>query len=326
MKINNPDSYSFKNFTYTPKRLNNNFNNQIMQPVFEGVIPQKQIKKLNNIYLGKIAKIDNEHSFFKVAEEYLRQHLLSIVASKPEHSKSDSDLLRLFRHELINNIGSKFEIELNPELKEFAKIDKTSHSYTEHQHKSFKQILKTVKGTIGMWGKIENWELHPSKPVPFNEIIGTLKKAAKFNNNLDAKIQFISNIDSENLVTKNAFEQYNILSQIVLNSVKYSEGKPITVEFSKTQAHQKFGKEVYTMTVTNHGTDPIKNEDIDKIIVGNGHRTGDRNVNGTGLGYKEIVAILRKHYGNAQNLNLMEKDRQSGVKVTVPFKLYEKDN
>ena len=324
MKINN--SINLVNNFFTPNYKNKNSNNnssQYIQPAFQGIIPQKQIKNLNHKYLKTIDGVNDEDSFFRIAEEYFKKHLLSILAGKPEQKKEDNDLLRLFRHELINNINAKFELNLNPILKEYAPINSKENNYVKHQHKSFREILKTIREMVGMWGKIESWKLKPSKAVPFTEILKTLQKAAKFGNYSNTEIQFISNIDSSSLMTRNAFDQYNILSQIILNSIKYSETKPITVEFLKTPAHQAYGQEVYTMIVTNHGTNPIKNEDIDKILDGNGHRTGDRNVYGTGLGYKEIVAILRKYYGDAKGLDLMEKNRQSGVKVTVPFKLYE---
>ena len=326
MELSNHIVFSHNFSILNTTTQNNNSKKNFNTPTFQGIIPQKQIKKLNQKYLKKIHNIHDEIVFFKVAEEYLRKHLLSIIANKPEHQKNDSDLLRLFRHELVNNIGAKFQLDLNPELKDYAPLYNKNNSYIQHQHKSFRQILHTVKEMVGMWGKIESWKLQPSKNVSFSNIIKTLQKAAKFGNSSNSQVSFISQINSNDLISKNAFEQYNILSQIILNSIKYSEGKPVTVKFYKTPKHQALGEEVYTMTVTNHGTKPIKNEDIDKIIDGNGHRTGDRNVDGTGLGYKEIISILRKHYGNTKDLNLIEKDRQSGVKVTVPFRLYEKDS
>lgn len=326
MELSNIISFSHNYLTLNKQQKQNKYNSNYFfnQTTFQGIIPQKQIKKLNDKYLKKVVGVNNEDSFFTIAEEYLKKHLLPLIAHNPQQKQSDNNLLRLFRHELVNNIGAKFELELNPMLKDCVTMDRNETSYVDHQHKNFKQILRTVKEMVGMWGKIESWKLQPNKKVPFTEILKTLQKAAKLGNHNSTDITFVSNINSNTLVTKNAFDQYNILSQIILNSIKYSERKPVTVEFSKTAAHDAIGKEVFTMTVTNHGTQPIKNEDIDKILNGNGHRTGDRNVDGTGFGYKEIVSILRKHYGDrAKGLELMEKDRDSGVKVTVPFKLYE---
>ena len=316
-------SHNFSILNQEPQKNKQNSTKNFSIPAFQGIIPQKQIKKLNNEYIKKISNVNNEDSFFSIAGEYFRTHLLSLIAGRPEHNQNDNALLRLFRHELINNIGAKFELELNPALKDYITKDSNENSYISHQHKNFRQILHTVREMVGMWGKIESWKLHPNKTIPFPEILKTLKKAAKFGNHNNTNIEFISDINTESLVTRNAFDQYNILSQIILNSIKYSESNPVTVRFSKTEAHNALGKEVYTMTVTNHGTKPIKNEDIEKILDGNGHRTGDRNIDGTGLGYKEIIAILRKYYGDAKGLDLIEKDRTSGVKVTVPFKLYE---
>ena len=112
-----------------------------------------------------------------------------------------------------------------------------------------------------------------------------------------------------------------MLSQIILNSLKYSEGKPITVQFTKLPEHKILGEDVYAIIAENHDTLPIKNEDIDKILKGYGHRSNDRNLKGTGLGYIEIINILKQHYPNEQNFNIIEKGRKSGVKVSVPFNL-----
>lgn len=294
---------------------------------FQSDIPHKQIKKLSAKYL-KLANNDhNETSFFQMAEEYFKKHLLSLIAGTAEDKNDTGDLLHLFRHELINNITAKFELNINPLFKDtLPEIDNGNKkfSYLIHQQKKFKEIIITIKDMVLMWKKIENWKKHPTKPVHFSEIEKTLKKAAKFGNIYNADIQFHSKINSKNLITKNAFEQYNILSQIILNALKYSEGKPVKVEFSKTPEHQALGKNIYTMTVTNNGTKPISNEDIDKILDGTGHRTNDRNINGTGTGYTEIVAILKKYYSkDAKTMNLIEKNRKSGVKVTVPYKLSE---
>lgn len=134
-------------------------------------------------------------------------------------------------------------------------------------------------------------------------------------------IKFVNNINDNNLVTKNAFEQYDLLSQIILNAIKYSEMKPITVEFSKTDAHQKLNESFYTLTVINHGTTPLVDSDIDKILEGTGYRPNNRKIGGTGTGYKEIIAILKRNCPNFDPRNIIEKGRKNGVKCTVPFRL-----
>lgn len=314
----------------TLAKITANTNNNVIQrfdnPNFQSDIPHRQIKRLGIKYLKLANGNHDENSFFQMAEDYFRKHLLNLIAGTAEDRNNQGDLLRLFRHELINNITSKYEFNINPLFKEvLPETEKNGLSYLLHQKKSFKEIIATVKDMVVMWKKIEGWKKHPNKSVKFSEIESTLKTATKFGNLYNAEIHFDSKIDSNNLVTKNAFEQYNILSQIVLNSLKYSEGKPVTVGFSKTPEHQALGKNIYTMTVTNHGTKPIANEDIDKILDGYGHRTNDRNIRGTGVGYIEIVSILRKHYSkDARQMNLIEKDRESGVKVVVPYKLSEK--
>lgn len=294
---------------------------------FGSSIPKKEIHDLSDIFLKKSEGVISEVSFFQMADEYFKTHLLNLVKGTPEEINNPGNLLRLFRHELVNNVISKFEFNMNPDFKEFVEEENAhikNFSYPKHQKKTFKELVATVKDMVNLWGKIESWKYNKNKEVTFTEMLSTLQSAAKYGNNREASIEFENNLDADNLVTRNAFEQYNVLSQIILNSLKYSEGKPVTVQFTKIPRHQALGENIYTMITENHGTEPIRNEDIDKILEGNGHRSNDRNIQGTGVGYAEIIDILRRNYQNARNLNLIEKSRKSGVKVIVPFKLEKK--
>ena len=294
---------------------------------FGSGIPKKEIHDLSDIFLKKSEGVISEVSFFQMADEYFKTHLLNLVKGTPEEINNPGNLLRLFRHELVNNVISKFEFNMNPDFKEFVEEENAhikNFSYPKHQKKTFKELVGTVKDMVNLWGKIESWKYNKNKEVTFTEMLSTLQSAAKYGNNRETSIEFENNLDADNLVTRNAFEQYNVLSQIILNSLKYSEGKPVTVQFTKIPRHQALGENIYTMITENHGTEPIRNEDIDKILEGNGHRSNDRNIQGTGVGYAEIIDILRRNYQNARNLNLIEKNRKSGVKVIVPFKLEKK--
>ena len=326
MQLGKLYSVGFLNISTPNKfKIDNKSNYQSIS--FGSIIPKKEIHDLSDTFLKKSEGVLSEASFFQMADEYFKTRLLNLVKGTPEDRKGSGNLLRLFRHELINNVMSKFELNMNPDFKEFVEEENAhikNFSYPKHKKNIFKELVATVKDMVNLWGKIENWKNDKNKEVTFKEMISTLQSAAKYGNSIGASIEFENNLDAENLVTKNAFEQYNILSQIILNSLKYSEGKPVTVQFTKTPSHQAFGENIYTMIAENHGTKPIRNEDIDKILEGNGHRSNDRNIQGTGVGYAEIIDILRRNYQNEKNLNLIEKNRKSGVKVIVPFKLEKK--
>lgn len=291
---------------------------------FEGKIPQKEICELSDTFLKKSENIDSEMSFFQMAEEFFKTHLLNLIKDTSEKKALCGDLLRLFRHELMNNVMSKFELNLNPCFKDFIEEEnknKKDFSYFKHQKKIFKEIITTIKDMVSLWSKIEHWKFNKNQKVTFDEMLSILEKTIKYGNYGNASIEIKNDLDSANLVIENAFEQYNLLSQIILNSLKYSEGKPITVQFTKLPEHKILGEDVYAIIAENHDTLPIKNEDIDKILKGYGHRSNDRNLKGTGLGYIEIINILKQHYPNEQNFNIIEKGRKSGVKVSVPFNL-----
>lgn len=310
------------------KLKNVNQKNKYQNLTFGSNIPQDEIHKLSDTFLQKSENITSEISFFQMASEYFKTHLLSLIKGSSKDKLDSGDLLRLFRHELINNVMAAFELNLNPDFKDFVE-EENAHiedfSYLKHQKKTFSELVATVKDMANLWSKIENWKFNKQQEVTFAEMLSTLKNAAKYGNSHNAHIEFKNNLDSDGLVTRNAFEQYDVLSQIVLNSLKYSEGKPVTITFTKTPEHQIQGDNVFTMIAENHGTKPIKDEDIDKILEGKGHRSNDRNINGTGVGYTEVVDILKHNYDNAEKFNLIEKGRKDGVRVIVPFKL-EKNN
>lgn len=327
MQLSKPYYVGFSSVSTQNKLKNINNKNNYQSVSFESNIPKNEIHELSDTFLKKSESIISEVSFYKMADEYFRTHLLNLIKGTPEDRKNPGDLLRLFRHELVNNVMSKFELNLNPDLKKFIE-EEYSHikdfSYPKHQKKTFTELVGTVKDMVNLWGRIESWKFNKNKEVTFTEMLSTLQSAAKYGNGRNASIEFKNDLDAEHLVTRNAFEQYDVLSQIILNSLKYSEGKPVTVQFLRSPKHQALGENVYTMIAENHGTKPIKNEDIDKILEGNGHRSNDRNIQGTGVGYAEIIDILRRNYKDERSLNLIEKDRESGVKVIVPFKLENK--
>src|SRR5574344_1468520 len=283
------------------------------------------IKNLNILRLGNSNRNDNRQQM-DLSVTCLSQNKGSnrdVFQPSFGGSIPHKDLIsvgKVFRHELVNSISAPLEINLNPEYK-FMNEQITCFSnkqYVEHQKGSFKDIVSKVNEMALYWTRLEDWHDNKKAPVLFKQVTNQLKMAVDLANNSGAKVLFNDNIVPSKMST-HAFDLYNMLSQVVLNAVKYSDGKPVMVEFSNVD--EKAGK--YLLTVINKGTRPIPDRDIDKIILGNGYR-GNSGVVGTGTGYKEIISILRKYHHDKDILGIIEKGRKEGVKVTIPFTLEEK--
>lgn len=115
--------------------------------MFQGQIPKKELKHLGDSYLKTINTVTDENVFYKIADDYFSNKLMKILTLTKAKTCATLDFARLFRHELLNHIGAKFELNINPEYKDFVEEnakEKKNFSYIKHQHKSFKNILNTV--------------------------------------------------------------------------------------------------------------------------------------------------------------------------------------
>lgn len=292
----------------------------VFQPSFGNAIPKEKIFKLGRSYLDIVVDVKNEDSLYDIAKSYFYDEVLSLLSALRSKSNSKHDITRLFRHELINSASSPFEFDFNPSLKNFnenlVNCD-SDRKYLAYQKKSFRKLVTNVNNITSYWTRLENWQKNPKTPVNFSVITEQLKSAVEFSNHQNAPVS-IKDYIGDTKESFNAFELYNLLSQVVLNGVKYSSGKPVFVEFSKADTG---AAEKYIMTVLNKDTKPIPDSDIDKILKGSGYRSSIVDVDGSGTGYKEIIQILQKHNRMQDIPSLIEKGRKKGVKVTVPFDL-----
>lgn len=317
---NRNDNRQQMDLSVTCLSQNKGSNRDVFQPSFGGSIPHKDLISVGKVFLKRVFGAETEEHIYKLAKSYYYDNVVPLITHNSFDLEDSEKTLKLFRHELVNSISAPLEINLNPEYK-FMNEQITCFSnkqYVEHQKGSFKDIVSKVNEMALYWTRLEDWHDNKKAPVLFKQVTNQLKMAVDLANNSGAKVLFNDNIVPSKMST-HAFDLYNMLSQVVLNAVKYSDGKPVMVEFSNVD--EKAGK--YLLTVINKGTRPIPDRDIDKIILGNGYR-GNSGVVGTGTGYKEIISILRKYHHDKDILGIIEKGRKEGVKVTIPFTLEEK--
>lgn len=121
-------------------------------------------------------------------------------------------------------------------------------------------------------------------------------------------------------IKKDPFIFYSYISQPILNLVKYGDNKPATIKIAKEAG--KDGKDMYYAYFINHGTTPIPDDDIDKIIEGQAHRSKhaiNKGIKGDGMGFANIVSFIISRGYEKDVPKLIEKGRKEGVCVRLPL-------
>lgn len=310
------------------KNKNNNYANSNSQvkpnylPVFGCAIPSKELKAIGDKYIHTITKAKNEQNIYSLIKEYYYERVLPLIAPKKDTVYEDNSILHLFRHELINQTGSPLELYTNPAYKKmaFEMAEYPKHvRYTSFQKRTFQNIVTQIERLASRWGKIEGWKENPDKYVEFSDVRKILGSMNALAESKGINI-IITDTVPEGKYTKHAYDLYNVLSQVIINGIKYAQNK--TVHISINQAISN--KSRYVLTVLNEGTKPIPDTEIDKILMGTGYRGKNNEIKGTGTGFKEIIKILKEHGKEAYIPTIIEKGRSSGVKVSIPFTLYDK--
>lgn len=124
-------------------------------------------------------------------------------------------------------------------------------------------------------------------------------------------------------ILKNPDLFHFLMSQPLLNAIKYGDGKPFKIAIQEVE---KDGKKLYYMLFINPDTTPIPDKEIVEILKGLGYRGKDvleKGVKGSGFGIRRMIKELRWN-GYEQDIeNLIERGREAkgekGVCVRVPI-------
>ena len=278
-------------------------------PRFTAIIPKKQIFTLGTTYEQRVINEINPDSIYNEGRAYY-DSVVALVKKDSSNSK-ENNFFRLFRHDIGNAIAAAIELKLNPLYNEEQPLVK----FIRNQKRSFKSIVNAMNEMALYWDKLDTWDTASNIKVSFDEVFKQLLLAVDINKkHMSSKPRVIveNSIDT-NSSTQSPFELYSLLSNVLLNGVKYSEGKDVHVHFSTNEVGKNF------MTVFNEHTKNLSNFDIDEIMKGTGYRSKENYIHGTGTGMAEVVKILMKN--NEDLSKVIEKDRTEGVRITIPFNL-----
>lgn len=295
---NKTKSYSKGNI-----KLNNqqdSFQSQKSNPSFTAVIQRKKIfKSCNAFLLGKKDLSDPLEIYDLIMNFYLKEHHGWIEPTK-KLSETGNQIALTCEHELGNFI-----------------MGKVAEIILSRNEAKMENVFIGIKNCANKWSILEKWHDNPQKTASVNQVIAMLSKTVK-NINQD-NITLTGNELLENKNVKNPFQLYNLLSQPLLNAIKYGEDKPFEIAIEEAI---KDGKKTYYASFINPENKPIPDNEIDKILEGNHYRASnakESQIKGTGFGFSEIIRILQEN-GYEQDIpNLIEKGRDTGVCVRVPL-------
>lgn len=315
---------------------------QKSNPAFGSVIPENEILGISNQFLKDIKNISDIKKLRETSYKFFYKDLNKILNPDgfPDFeplnfSKDDLVFFKNFRHELKNIITNRallvdeslsFSREIVQE--DYPEIV-TDKQYLKHLKKALKGAVIDIKETINTWNLLEDWYKNPEKEVPFKDVLKLIKRIPK-NKNLTPSWGELEILNDKQV--KEPTVLYQLLSQPLLNAIKYGEGKPFQIKIEEVVSD---GRKDYYALFINPETKPIPDAEIDKIIEGLGYRASNARktkIIGSGLGFSELVPIVKKKaksvsfwddkkkaFYNEDLLNLIEKGREKGVCVRVPL-------
>lgn len=266
-----------------------------------GHIPQDETFKLCSELLENFK---NPKKHLDDLLEVFKNTFINIAMNKPE----DANLIekKAWRHEIINIINNKgiTILTLFDDGLLDTKFDKNM---------LVNELVDGVRKSTIRWNKTE---YNINKTSNVKAVFDDLKGLAKSLNSPAIEFRNLDMIEEKTL--KNPDLAYTILSQPLLNAVKYGEGKPIQIA---VETVENGGKSSYCLSFTNTETKPISDEEIEKILEGKKYRSKsakESGIDGSGEGFSFIIDILKEN--NFHDItNLIEKGREKGVCVRIPL-------
>lgn len=297
-RINSRDS----RVSYTNERLENPLKKDIFQlntkPSFgsnpTSIIPADEVFALCDDALKKIEGNVNEEVIDKSIVELVERMKELICQKKPERSEVEKNVFSDFRHEIMN----KMQLVLS---------SKGMDPVNQPQNKDkLIERINDIKVSTKVWGMLYEDGLRLS------DVLGYLRRLNKDYPIIWEKSELIYGKS-----TTDHLQLYSLLSQPLLNAIKYGEGKPVNVVIEEVE---KGGKNRLFASFINPETTPIPDVEIDKILAGRGHRAETtKDIYGTGFGFQEMIRILRETGHESDIPNLIERGREKGVCVRVPI-------
>ena len=260
-------------------------------PSFSGLIPIRKIFRYCNQTLRMVKEAKTIEESREIAMEFFVGKMPKVLRlDKEGQEKHIGKLISAFRHEIGNaenyNDARFLVIETSFIPRYFPDSD-----ILTIQKELMRTALQGIKDTATTWAELQQWS-KPDTIVSSKKVLQLLKKIPQKAKYKDFSIEGAELLLNKDI--KNPIQFYTYVSQVFLNAVKYGEGKPVKVKFEKVL--EESGKECYYISVTNHTTIPISEEEIGKILEGRYYRGESAiaaGIKGSGKGFKNIIEALK---------------------------------
>jgi len=297
------------------------------EPAF-GTLNKVKIFKCCDELLSETNKLTNIKDIGEAQEDILDK-LMMLINEPKNISKSEENFYKSFGHEFVTSITpshSCLRVLLADMDDKFEYIDafypKKLNLKTETQKlKFFKNLVKKFttqfKEGIYDWKSVELWWGKPDLVVSSDKVLARFVRTAK---KIPKKHLSIKGIELlENMSFENPGDICDAGDQLFNNAIKYRNNGPVEVSIEKKI---KNGKDFYTASFTNPNFPKYSDAQIDRIIVGDGHRAPyveEAKIYGTGYGIPRVIEILKTNGLKDEIPNLFEKNRDYGVKTSIPL-------
>lgn len=237
--------------------------------------------------------------------------------TKEELYKEESKNISSLRHELKNEMGLRLNLVTDEYIRDLLPDHHLKHPdiaivtdddlYLKFQKNEVNELFKYVKDNLNLWKTLEVWRKNPKMVVPAMDVFEHLATAVSFVRHPEISVEGFEILKDLNV--KNPALVRDLYSEAIFNSIKYGDNLPIEIKASKSG-----------ISIINVKTKPIANDQIIKIMQGNGDRADATSyIPGTGHGVPVMIEILKKTKHRKAIPALIEMNRSEGVCFNLPF-------
>lgn len=245
----------------------------------------------------------------------------------------EEDFYGSLRHELLDPIQNRIQYLINGEGGEYQikdlypnKVDvNTKEKYSEFLKSEAKGLCNEVKNGVSDWEVLEKWWGKTDLVVPFEKVWEKFDRIGEKIPSSELKIKGLELVKDKSV--KNPALLYDTVSQLFGNTEKY-RNKGLVERFDgraeiEIKKVKYKGKNIYTISFTNPDIEAYSLEEIEKLQEGiknyRPESVKESGIYGTGYGLPKVIKTLKANDYEYFVENLFEKNREKGVKITIPL-------
>lgn len=320
-KIITPQNNSKTDFKTNPLKDDSFKLQSKLNPSFgKSIVPRKAIFTCCDKFLAGVEKIEDLDTLANASKRFIDS--IRKILDIPQKYRSDNlQPYKAFKHDLFNSFcSSKFrrflyknEVVMKQYYPELP--DMHTPEFVSCYKQELKNVTERLKDNVEKTVEWDEFLQGNDRTINVSTIFDKL--TSRRLKESDFSIEGMALLADKKM--RDPMTIYFVLSQPFLNAQKYGEGKPFKIVIEKTI---EAGKERYFASFINPDTNPIPDDEIDKILQGKKYRASNAlqsGIDGTGFGFQYLVETLRRSCCGEDIPNLIQKGRERGVCVRVPI-------